>query len=51
MTKVRLNKPLITTNINGLMPFFSLKSNFFPKPTPKKAGVCMCERDRKNKIK
>lgn len=30
MTKVKLNMPLITTNINGLMPFFFLVTFQYP---------------------
>lgn len=39
MTEVRLNVPLITTNVNGLMPLFKKKLSV--ALTPKKAGVCV----------
>lgn len=44
MTEVRLNVPLITTNVNGLMPLFK-KKKLSVALTPQKAGVCVSERD------
>lgn len=37
MTEVRLNVPLITTSVNGLMPLFK-KKNYLWHLLPKKQG-------------
>lgn len=49
MTKVRLNKPLTTTNINGFMPSLKRKSYFFSTSTPKKAWVCVKRGENQHK--